>query len=303
VNSATRTGTKPTARTAAPDAACAAAVDLARAAAQEMAGPGQVGEHLGAEAEGDRLVAHSFASMVPGYRGWRWVVTLARAPRSKTITVNESVLLPGEDALRPPPCVPWLERLRPGDLGVGDVLPAAPDDDRLEPGWAQVEVGESASGDGQDTEAEDAAVAWELGLGRARVLSPIGRADAVDRWYSGEPGPEALIALAAPAPCSTCGFLLPLAGVLRRMFGICANEYSPSDGRVVSVDHGCGAHSEAVVTGALLELTDVIVDDLYDLDDLDIRGTSGGTDVGAASSGDGAGSVDDAEPAEELGHS
>jgi hypothetical protein len=133
------------------------------------------------------------------------------------------------------------------------------------------------------------------------VLSRIGRADAVDRWYSGDPGPQAPIALAAPAPCSTCGFLLPLAGILRRMFGICANEHSPSDGRVVSVDHGCGAHSEAVVTGALLELTDVIVDDLYDLDDLDIRGARAG--AGGVGGGDGAGSVDDAEPAEELGHS
>ena len=30
------------------------------------------------------------------------------------------------------------------------------------------------------------------------------------------------------------------------MFGVCANEYAPDDGRVVSVDHGCGAHSDPV---------------------------------------------------------
>ncbi len=35
-----------------------------------------------------------------------------------------------------------------------------------------------------------------------------------------------------------------MAGALRRAFGVCANEWSPSDGRVVSLDHGCGAHSE-----------------------------------------------------------
>jgi hypothetical protein len=34
------------------------------------------------------------------------------------------------------------------------------------------------------------------------------------------------------------------------MFGVCANEYSPSDGKVVSFDHGCGAHSEALVPKA-----------------------------------------------------
>jgi hypothetical protein len=27
------------------------------------------------------------------------------------------------------------------------------------------------------------------------------------------------------------------------LFGACANSYSPSDAAVVSVDHGCGAHS------------------------------------------------------------
>ena len=65
------------------------------------------------------------------------------------------------------------------------------------------------------------------------------------------------------------------------------------------MDHGCGAHSEAEVTGALLELTDVIVDDLYDIDDLDIHGAG---EVRQDSDHD-AGSVDDAEPGEELGHS
>jgi hypothetical protein len=37
---------------------------------------------------------------------------------------------------------------------------------------------------------------------------------------------------------------MKLAGSPRTVFGVCANEWSPDDGRVVSVDHGCGAHSE-----------------------------------------------------------
>ena len=93
-------------------------------------------------------------------------------------------------------------------------------------------------------------VALELGLGRVRVLSPIGRDDAVDRWYAGTPGPEAPIAKAAPAPCGTCGFWLSVAGALRGFFGVCANEYAPDDSRVVAADHGCGAHSEALVISA-----------------------------------------------------
>ena len=31
----------------------------------------------------------------------------------------------------------------------------------------------------------------------------------------------------------------------RRLFGVCANAHANDDGRVVSCDHGCGAHSEA----------------------------------------------------------
>ena len=67
-----------------PDEICVQAVDLARAAAAEMAGSGQVGEHVGADAEADRVVTHLFACLDPAYRGWRWAVTLARASRAKS---------------------------------------------------------------------------------------------------------------------------------------------------------------------------------------------------------------------------
>src|SRR5581483_1429191 len=97
-------------------------------------------------------------------------------------------------------------------------------------------------------EDEDAGtVSFELGLGRVRVLSYDGRVDAVERWYAGDAGPEAPIARAAPAACASCGFFVPLTGALRQAFGACANEYAPDDGRIVSVDHGCGAHSQAMV--------------------------------------------------------
>jgi len=236
------TTTRPARRTARaarapePDAACAAAVDLARAAAEEDAEPGTVGAHLGVTAEGERLVTHAFAALAKGYRGWRWAVTVARAPRSRTVTVCEVVLLPGTDAILPPAWVPWQERIAPGDLGPADVLPYRADDPFLAPGYSAT-----------DEEDEDHAQLWELGLGRVRVLSLEGREAAATRWYTGNHGPTAEEALHAAAPCSTCGFFLPLAGGLRRAFGVCGNEWSPSDGRVVSVDHGCGAHSETDV--------------------------------------------------------
>ncbi len=238
-----------TSRAALPDAACAAAVDRAQAAAVEVGGA-SVGEHIGLEVDGDRVVTHLFVSTNQAYVGWRWQVTVARASRAKAATVDEVALLPGPEAMLPPAWVPWSERLRPGDLGVGDLLPTEADDDRLVPAYAA----------GDDPELDD--VAWELGLGRIRVLSLLGRDEAAERWYDGDAGPAAKIAKAAPARCSTCGFLTVLVGALRQLFGVCANEYAPDDGRVVSLDHGCGAHSEALVVSSTPAPGRPVVDEL-----------------------------------------
>lgn len=230
------------------DQVLADAVDVARAAVTEVAAadggpplvgapaPEPVGAHLEAVAEGDRLVTHFFECLLPGYRGWRWAVTLTRVSRGRQATVCETVLLPGPDALVAPAWVPWEERLRPGDLGVGDLMPTAPDDDRLVPGYLLSD----------DPAVEE--VSWELGLGRSRVMSREGRAETAQRWYDGDHGPDAPIATAAPrtARCGTCGFYLPLAGQLRQAFGVCGNLFAPDDGRAVSYDHGCGAHSEVL---------------------------------------------------------
>jgi hypothetical protein len=286
--------TTKTERRPASDTVLTGAVDLARAAAEELAEPGHVGEHQGSEADGERLVTHYFACLNPAYRGWRWAVTVTRVSRSKTVTVAEAVLLPGSDALLAPAWVPWSERLKPGDLGVGDLLPTRADDERLLPGYTS----------SIDEDADQIAL-WELGLGRPRVLSPIGRDDAVDRWYSGDHGPTAPIAEAAPAACATCGFLTLMAGTMRRLFGVCTNEYSPSDGRVVSFDHGCGAHSEVAVIPGPVDAADPVVDeigfDLLAMDSLDYP--LGAVDETLSSGDDALSSVDDAVPVEDLDNS
>ena len=259
------------------DSVAAAAIDEARAAAREAA-PGLVGEHLGVLADDERVATHLFATLDPAYRGWCWAVTLARVPRSKSVTVDDIVLLPGDDALLAPPWVPWSERLRPGDLGVGDLLPTKADDPRLAPSYTDVDDDDFRG------------VAFELGLGRRRVLSFDGRVEAVERWYDGERGPESPIARAAPAACATCGFFVPLAGALRQAFGACANEFAPDDGKVVSVDHGCGAHSEAVVVPAPPSPAPPLVDEFR----IDVVGGPLGHEPG---------SVADADVAEPFGHS
>ena len=212
------------------------AVDAAREALLEEVDVVDVGEHLGHLGEDERVVTHFFACTRAGYRGWRWAVTVARAARAKAVTVDEVVLLPGDDAIVAPEWVPWKDRIKPGDLGPGDLLPTEEDDPRLVPGYT--------AGDEVVDQDSVRAVSDELGLGRPRVLSLEGRELAAQRWYDGDGGPGSALAQSAPDSCTTCGFLMRIAGPLSEMFGVCANGDANDDGRVVSLDHGCGAHSE-----------------------------------------------------------
>jgi hypothetical protein len=117
------------------------------------------------------------------------------------------------------------------------------EDRRLEPGYTGGEV----AGDADPVEGGQArTVAAELGLGRERVLSALGRQEAAERWLAGSGGPNTEIARLAPDVCETCAFFVRLQGNLGVLFGACANAYSPSDGSVVSIDHGCGAHSNVL---------------------------------------------------------
>jgi hypothetical protein len=226
-------------RSGKPDPVLAKAADLARNVVLEVAEAGEVGDHLGAYAEGERVVTHHFACTRPGYPGWHWSVTLTRAKRGKDVTVNEVVLLPGDEAIIAPPWVPYKERLQPGDLSPGDLLPVADDDPRLVPTYSFGDDPLDA-----DEKAQVRTVASELGLGRVRTLSLEGRDLAAQRWYDGDGGPESPIAQAAPDSCRSCGFLVRIAGSMADSFGVCANGDANDDGRVVSFDHGCGAHSE-----------------------------------------------------------
>jgi hypothetical protein len=251
------------------DEVLGAAVEIARAAAAETAAdPDLVGEHRGVAVEHEvsdperhgAVLTHVFDSRLPGYVGWHWAVTLARVPGDDTVTVDEVVLLPGDAALLAPAWVPWHERLRPGDLSVGDVLPATEDDNRLVPSY--IADDDSAA----DPEAQ--VVAEEIGIGRERVMSREGREEAAARWADGEFGPRSPMARQAPGPCGTCGFWLPLAGSLRSRLGACGNVYAPADGRVVTVDYGCGAHSQATLVP--VDTTPVVTSARYDTSEFDV---------------------------------
>jgi hypothetical protein len=76
------------------------------------------------------------------------------------------------------------------------------------------------------------------------------------------------------------------------MFGVCANLFAPDDGRVVSADHGCGAHSEALVQATVPIDVEVVLDEDAEVElEPTVHAEHGGGSVD-----------DDAETVEPFGH-
>jgi DUF3027 family protein len=243
------------------DAVVTAAIDVAREVLLLEVDAADVGDHLQVQLEDERVATHLFDCRRPGYAGWRWSVTVARASRQKGVTVDEIVLIPGAEAIVAPTWVPYRERIKSGDLSPGDLLPVSDDDPRLVPTYS---FGDDPLD--PDARAQIRTVAKDLGLRRIRTLSPEGRDLAAQRWYDGDAGPDTPLAQSAPEPCSTCGFLIRITGSLAELFGVCANGDANDDGRVVSFDHGCGAHSEVRLAKRLepQPLPQPVVDELED---------------------------------------
>ena len=215
------------------------AQDIARdAALADAEFASQVGAFVSVEyADEDRVASYLFEAEIAGYKGWRWCVTVAKVEKDADATVCDVVVLPGPDSLLAPEWSEYRDRIAPEDIQPGVIVPSALDDTRLVPGVNALIQDEDL----------DATEVFDLGLMRPRVLSIEGRDQASKRWYTGDRGPNTPLAQSAPKPCASCGFFIPIAGSMRSAFGVCANAIAPDDARVVSVDHGCGAHSEATL--------------------------------------------------------
>lgn len=186
------------------------AVELARSALEEL-GDGEVGPHIGVQGLGKNVATHRFIAEVPGYSGWEWNAVIAWAPGARYVTINELALVPtpSGEALQAPEWVPWSERVRPGDLGPGDLMPPEHDDPRLVDG----------------------------------ELSQHGLNSALQRWRTGDFGPTSEFAEKAMLNCRSCAFFVEVGEEIGTNFGACVNEFS-ADGRIVHATYGCGAHSE-----------------------------------------------------------
>jgi hypothetical protein len=121
------------------------ALELARAAALEDApAQDQVGELVSIshdeieDSTEARIATYLFEASLKGYVGWRWAVTVAKVDDSSSPTICDVVLLPGSDSLLAPEWIAYKDRLLPGDVGPGDIVPTSADDARLVPGFASL---------------------------------------------------------------------------------------------------------------------------------------------------------------------
>jgi hypothetical protein len=84
--------------------------DIGRTALLEITTAESVGVPAGSIDEGDGVTTVYFETLLSGYPGWRWTVSLAHVD-DLPASVLETELTPGDDALLSPAWVPWVDRL------------------------------------------------------------------------------------------------------------------------------------------------------------------------------------------------
>ena len=180
--------------------------------------PTAVGEHLEAASRTTAPSPTTSRPQQPGYRGWRWSVTLACATTSADHGQR------GRAAAG---------RRRAGRAGLGAVggAGAARRPRRRRPAAhpprrpaARARLRRIATiPPSRRSPARSASAA-------AACCSREGRDAAAERWHDGAHGPGADMARGRSRALRHLRVLLPLAGSLRGAFGVCGNAYAPADG-------------------------------------------------------------------------
>ena len=109
------------------------AQDIARdAALADAEFASQVGVFVSVEyADENRVASYLFEADLPGYKGWRWCVTVVKVDSDSAPTVCDVVVLPGPDSLLAPEWIEYRDRIQPEDIAPGIIVPSALDDTRL----------------------------------------------------------------------------------------------------------------------------------------------------------------------------
>lgn len=227
-----------------------------------------VGAYCGSIIENADTVTHQFISNHIAYPDWNWNVTISKVDPNDSITIIESKLLPKQNAFLAPKWIEYKDRLRVFDITETDEFAYESDDLRIENTFDNSNdnsVHDADSADNSDNadsadnsdqnikdminllKNEDVKTVSKLAFERNRVLNAYGKQDLSYRWYEGSHGPKTASSRISQASCNSCAFYISLQGDMGQMFGVCANAWSRDDGSVVSLDHGCGMHSETDV--------------------------------------------------------
>ena len=184
------------------------------------------------------MVTHLFACTRRGYVGWRWSVTVTRASRHKAVTVDEVVLIPATRRSSPRPGCPTASGSSPATCRPVTCSRSA----TRTRGWSRRTP--SATTRSTPTTRRRSARSPRTSGSAGCAPSPSRDASRRPALVRRRRRPDSPLAQSAPHHCRSCGFLVRIAGPLTDTFGVCANGDANDDGRVVSTDHGCGAHSE-----------------------------------------------------------
>lgn len=114
--------------------------DIGREALLEVTSADTIGADAGQKDEGDGVVSVYFETLMTGYPGWHWTVSIASLD-GQVPSVLETELTPAEGALLAPDWVPWSDRLA-DYKAAQDALGEAPAD--------------AADADSDDGDADDA---------------------------------------------------------------------------------------------------------------------------------------------------
>lgn len=110
-------------------------IEAARIGLDGVARPADIGP-AGSVEQADGVWTVHFESLLPGYPGWRWTVSVTEAGDGSP-SVTEVHLTPGDGALLAPEWVPWADRLEEylrveAERGSGDEDDEADDDESLD---------------------------------------------------------------------------------------------------------------------------------------------------------------------------
>ena len=101
-------------------------ITVARRALLEITSAQSIGEPAGSTDEGDGVITVYFDTLLSGYPGWRWTVSIAHLDGEEP-SVLETELTPGDTALLSPAWIPWVDRL--ADYRAAQDAAGASDDD------------------------------------------------------------------------------------------------------------------------------------------------------------------------------